>query len=291
MRGISLDEIADATKIGTRLLRALEEEQFDLLPGGIFNKGFVRAYAKYLGMDEEQAVADYLHAAGDGEPDVLLIAQQNDRVENKYSDSGSSKRAGFPIIPVLILILVVGAGFGAWRLYQQRVAGHKRALSAESAPADSTPVPAVGSVPAEGGSASLSQTSNASPGTSASAPPANDHALNTTSGSETRAGSFEVVVSTTGPAWLSIKADGKIETRGILATGQSRTIRANDEVVVWTGNAGVTHVSFDGRPISVEGGANDVKVLVFRPNGLQPERKPQGATENPAQHAAEPPRQ
>ena len=43
MRGVSLDDIAEASKIGTRLLRALEEEHFELLPGGIFNKGFVRA--------------------------------------------------------------------------------------------------------------------------------------------------------------------------------------------------------------------------------------------------------
>src|ERR1035438_9515350 len=62
MRAISLDDIADATKIGTRLLRALEEEHFELLPGGIFNKGFVRAYAKYVGLNEEEAVADYLQA-------------------------------------------------------------------------------------------------------------------------------------------------------------------------------------------------------------------------------------
>ena len=57
MRGVSLDDIAEATKIGTRLLRALEDEQFELLPGGIFNKGFVRAYAKYLGLNEDEAVS------------------------------------------------------------------------------------------------------------------------------------------------------------------------------------------------------------------------------------------
>ena len=39
MRGITLDEIAEATKIGTRSLRALESEEFDKLPGGVFNKG------------------------------------------------------------------------------------------------------------------------------------------------------------------------------------------------------------------------------------------------------------
>src|SRR5215469_4786449 len=63
-KGISLEDISLETKIGTRLLRALEEEHFDQLPGGIFNKGFVRAYARHLGLDEEQAIADYLAAIG-----------------------------------------------------------------------------------------------------------------------------------------------------------------------------------------------------------------------------------
>src|SRR5205807_6759163 len=63
MRGIKLEEIAESTKIGKRNLEALEQERFDQLPGGIFNKGFVRAYAKYLGLDEEQAVNDFLAAS------------------------------------------------------------------------------------------------------------------------------------------------------------------------------------------------------------------------------------
>src|SRR5205814_6694063 len=62
LRSITLDEIANSTKIGTRMLHALEDEEFSKLPGGIFNKGFVRAYARYLGLDEEQAVVDYLAA-------------------------------------------------------------------------------------------------------------------------------------------------------------------------------------------------------------------------------------
>ena len=64
-RGVTLDEISVATKISTRMLRALEAEKFDQLPGGIFNKGFVRAYAQHLAMDEDQAVADYLAAIGE----------------------------------------------------------------------------------------------------------------------------------------------------------------------------------------------------------------------------------
>ena len=81
MRGITLEEIAEATKIGTRSLRALEEQDFDKLPGGIFNKGFVRAYARYLGLDEEQAVADYLAAL------------------NEAMAAGKADAPGTPVIP------------------------------------------------------------------------------------------------------------------------------------------------------------------------------------------------
>jgi len=67
-RGISLDEISLSTKIGTRFLLAMEEDKFDKLPGGVFNKGFIRAYARRVGIDEEQAVADYLDAVRETAP-------------------------------------------------------------------------------------------------------------------------------------------------------------------------------------------------------------------------------
>src|SRR5258708_6285408 len=65
MRGITLDEISESTKISRRHLEALEGEHFDQLPGGVFNKGFVRAYAHFLGIDEDQAVADYSAASNE----------------------------------------------------------------------------------------------------------------------------------------------------------------------------------------------------------------------------------
>ena len=74
MRGITLDEIAKATKIGSRSLRALEQDDFGKLPGGIFNKGFVRAYAKYLGLDEDQAVTDFLAAENAAASGIRLAA-------------------------------------------------------------------------------------------------------------------------------------------------------------------------------------------------------------------------
>jgi cytoskeleton protein RodZ len=57
---LSLDDVSNVTKISTRMLQAIEEENFEQLPGGVFNRGFIRAYAKHLGLDSEEAVNDYL---------------------------------------------------------------------------------------------------------------------------------------------------------------------------------------------------------------------------------------
>src|SRR5438105_12876912 len=67
-KGISLDRIAAETRISTRFLLAIENEEFNLLPGGIFNRGFVRTYAEKVGLDPDQAVADYERLAAVGEP-------------------------------------------------------------------------------------------------------------------------------------------------------------------------------------------------------------------------------
>jgi len=57
---ITLDEIADQTKITKRSLLALERNDFDQLPGGIYTKNFLRAYARQLGLEPERIVGDYL---------------------------------------------------------------------------------------------------------------------------------------------------------------------------------------------------------------------------------------
>jgi cytoskeletal protein RodZ len=61
-RGLTIEAISNTTKISPRMLLALEEERFDQLPGGVFNKGFVRAYARQLGLSEEETLNDYLAA-------------------------------------------------------------------------------------------------------------------------------------------------------------------------------------------------------------------------------------
>ena len=61
-RGIGLESITDSTKISSRHLNALEQEQFDRLPGGVFNRGIVRGYARVVGLDEEAWVDRFMSA-------------------------------------------------------------------------------------------------------------------------------------------------------------------------------------------------------------------------------------
>ena len=69
LRGASLREIADGTKISVRFLQALEEDRVDVLPGGLFPRAFVKQYAVFLGLDGDKAVADFVTAHGEIPPE------------------------------------------------------------------------------------------------------------------------------------------------------------------------------------------------------------------------------
>jgi cytoskeletal protein RodZ len=58
-RGVSLEQISDRTKISTRFLRAIETEEFEKLPGGVFNTSYIRQYASAIGFSEEELLGKY----------------------------------------------------------------------------------------------------------------------------------------------------------------------------------------------------------------------------------------
>ena len=58
-RGVSLEHIANTTKISTRFLRAIESEEFEKLPGGVFNVNYIRQYASAIGFSEDEVLSHY----------------------------------------------------------------------------------------------------------------------------------------------------------------------------------------------------------------------------------------
>ena len=151
MRAITLEEIAEATKIGTRSLRALEEEHFDQLPGGIFNKGFVRAYAKFLGIDEEQAVADYVAATNEvgtsTATQMQALAEEAERQRAAKEAAAANAGMGGMVAIIILIVVIGGIGFGAYKAYQYKKLQGAAVRASQSIPRAEVPPPVTMSQP------------------------------------------------------------------------------------------------------------------------------------------------
>jgi cytoskeletal protein RodZ len=99
LRGVSLREIADATKISLRFLQALEEDRADVLPGGLFPRAFVKQYALFLGLDVDKAVADFVAVHGESPPERRVRRETSPRLPLSLG------RASFAVVAVLAVAL------------------------------------------------------------------------------------------------------------------------------------------------------------------------------------------
>jgi cytoskeletal protein RodZ len=102
-RGVSLREISEQTRISMRYLEAIETDEYKRLPGGIFNRSFIKAYAKYIGYDEKAALEGYARTAlerGDA-------PEENQPISNRplvYTD-GTSTRS--PLVTLLLTVVIL----------------------------------------------------------------------------------------------------------------------------------------------------------------------------------------
>jgi cytoskeleton protein RodZ len=115
-RGLTLEAVAVSTKIGTRMLQALEDGRYDQLPGGIFNKGFVRAYARQLEMNEEEAVAAYMAATGPPPSEAQPVAVMESLAARAVETHGDRRTLldSLPWGKLAILLLVVAICLTIW---------------------------------------------------------------------------------------------------------------------------------------------------------------------------------
>jgi cytoskeletal protein RodZ len=121
-RGIPLREISDETRISIRYLEAIESGDFKRLPGGIFNRSFVKAYARCIGYDEKEAIegyARYLRDQGDAEDDVVTTPYQS----KVYTDVPATRS---PVLTVVLAIIILGlltlGALAALHWFQRRAA-------------------------------------------------------------------------------------------------------------------------------------------------------------------------
>jgi cytoskeletal protein RodZ len=106
LREISLREISEATKISIRILEAIEKNNFQALPGGIFNRNFLRAYAEFVGLDSENVVRKYHQQFDSSEEHVAPTPGMAGAL---HEQEGQKSSKTLPIVLMLILLVVAAA--------------------------------------------------------------------------------------------------------------------------------------------------------------------------------------
>jgi cytoskeleton protein RodZ len=111
-RGIALRQISEQTRISIRYLEAIEADDYKRLPGGIFNRSFIRAYARFVGEDEHAALEDYSRTLRErGETDDEGSKSHQSLV---YTDDGSANtRSGVKTL-ILALIILAALSLAVW---------------------------------------------------------------------------------------------------------------------------------------------------------------------------------
>ncbi len=229
-RGLSRDEVCTATRVGSRYLEALENEHWSVLPGGIFNRGFVRAVARFLGLDEDDLVADY----------DLAISEQTSQIEPNVNlpvpQVQSRAKAGrFIWLATLSAIVLLGTGWLGWRRLERKLGQATTAPQSKRAA-----VPAAGQ---PGAIVANSGTENAAGVTSAALADAVVPSRTATQG-------LELKIEAGKETSVSVSADGSKVFEGNIIAGQSRTFNAQDAIDIFAKDAGALLLELNGQTLA-----------------------------------------
>jgi cytoskeleton protein RodZ len=289
MRGVSLEEISAATRISVKFLEALENEHWAQLPGGIFNRGFIRSVARFLGMDEDGLVAEYALETHE-RPEIAVWTKEPVR----------KRRNWFAIIATIVVIAgIVAGGWYGGRRYGAAVSAwhqrhpifrtvmaklrHKEATAptlpsnAPQAPAQqqsaATASPAASSTanPANGAAnnspAGDAKTAGAASGAGQPARSAGAGSAGADSGRNAAQGPMELKVEAGETSTVTVSADGKVVFSGKLEALKTLTLHAEKSFTVTSSKSNAVLLELNGRTVPPLGPPNEPgKITLTRDN-------------------------
>ena len=108
-RGVPLREISEQTRISVHYLEAIEANDYKRLPGGIFNRSFIKAYARYIGYDEKQAIegySRYIREQGEGTDEVSTTPLHS----KVYTDAPATRSPVLTVFLALVILALLTLG-------------------------------------------------------------------------------------------------------------------------------------------------------------------------------------
>lgn len=274
-KNVSLDKIAVETRISSRFLVAIENEQFELLPGGIFNRGFIRTYAERLGLDPEEAITAYEKLSQPVEPDPVRQEAPPSR--------GKTTKVPLYITAVVGLAILIGGYYIATRSSEpNRVAVSPPAAAPVAPKPDPAPVSEEAAEPetetttvatstAAAATPAPLPTPSAAPASSgptppkAATPPTPVPQAPQTAVSQSAANAPVVIeVEVREESWFKLSSDGAVVVVSeILPAGTVRRYTANTSMDVSIGNAGGVTLRVNGQPVSSLGKSGQVREMMI----------------------------
>ncbi|HMD37306.1 MAG TPA: helix-turn-helix domain-containing protein [Vicinamibacterales bacterium] len=235
-RGVSIEQLSHVTKISSTILRALEAEELDRIPGGVFTRGFIRSCARELGLDPESVVAAFVAqhgrvagAVAGNEPDAIghaaVIHADVEANDGPLLSESSSNLAQM----IVIAIIVAAVGY---------LSVHNRS---DSALAASAPAPVVREIPV---------------GTSGTIDAREAVPVRTTP-------ELTLKIEAIGPCWVAAASDGTPAVARLLDAGDSQTIAAHDEIRLRVGDPASVSFTLNGvagRSLGDSGQAVSVRI-------------------------------
>lgn len=227
-RGLTLEEVEEETKIRRKYLQALEEEQFQILPGPIYAKAFLKNYARFLNIDVEETLEEYNRQFTGDPPPEEPVKPAEERIKRAKVDI-----PGKPRYWLYLAAAVVVAGL-AFSVYYA-AGGMGLNSPADKAKQEVKQEPA--QTPPQAGE--QAQTPAGQPG-------AGQTGVNMSLNVKNK------------DSWIRVIVDGTPAFQGILSAGQSKSFEAKDKISIRLGNAGAVEVQVNGQNLGALGGDGDV---------------------------------
>jgi cytoskeleton protein RodZ len=275
-RGWNLEQVAAETKITVHLLEAIEADQFDRLPGGVFARNFVRQYARMLKLDEDEIITAFRQqfeepaeaAASEHQPEPVASFHLAPLEDFRQRLGPGSSLSAF--IWLVVVILACAGVYGLWQRARRTAAAAPTVAAVRKAEPQSAPPasakPAESAAPAttkqDFRPAEVSDT-----GAISVPPPPAPNPAATDEQPVATPGAVHVALTAAEPVWVSIKSDGTHIYSGTLDAQQSREFDAAHKMTLLIGNAGSLEVSLNGNPVGPIGPRGEIRTLVLTPEG------------------------
>jgi cytoskeletal protein RodZ len=243
-----LTTIAAETKIRREILEALENDEFDHIPGGAYRRSFLRQYARTLELDEDEVVATF----------------QQQYIEPPLPLPVPPKTKPFGYLPGLVCLVLAAVGFaGLYRVAQSAhpEKGYDSAVPVRLSQHAGQERPKPDTTTSTASADRLAPT--------VMGPSRNDAPAGTASSADSSTPAVHVTFNVMERVWVSVKCDGNESYTGVLAPPESKMFEATHTVTVLIGNAGGVSILVNGSPVGPIGAHGEIQLLELTPSGVR----------------------